>query len=179
MGWESYDGRKWQKDAGVSVTKECSSGAAAASPPRCSGGHACVQSSYAKGAYGGGWKCNTCRKSKKGERWFCSKCQDDYCFGCHAPIPEARGGGAAVAWDATSQKGEGVHGSSCARTLQPGRDLRAGMRSAPFYAVCVPSRNRIPSVPETLRLESTTRKQTLAGLYHLVPDHQANGMPVW
>eukprot|EP00660_Eupelagonema_oceanica_P019264 gene19264-biopygen22674 len=35
------------------------------------------------------------------------------------------------------------------------------------------------AVPQTVRLVSTTRLQERAGFYHLVPDQQANGMPVW
>eukprot|EP00660_Eupelagonema_oceanica_P019667 gene19667-biopygen26096 len=57
--------------------------------------------------------------------------------------------------------------------------MRAGARSVPSCAASVPLRRRIPSVPQTLRLVSTTRQQNCAGLYSLVPDQQANGMPVW
>eukprot|EP00660_Eupelagonema_oceanica_P019761 gene19761-biopygen28993 len=57
--------------------------------------------------------------------------------------------------------------------------MRAGARPVASGAVSTPSRRRIPSVPETLRVVSTTRKQHCAGSYRLVPEQQANGMPVW
>ena len=60
--------------------------------PTCTGGHACVPSSYNGGAYGGGgWVCNSCRRSGSGERWFCQLCSDDFCFRCNpkAVVPAA------------------------------------------------------------------------------------------
>eukprot|EP01059_Diplonema_ambulator_P020759 TRINITY_DN3465_c0_g2_i1.p1 TRINITY_DN3465_c0_g2~~TRINITY_DN3465_c0_g2_i1.p1 ORF type:complete len:1995 (+),score=562.87 TRINITY_DN3465_c0_g2_i1:634-5985(+) len=48
----------------------------------CTGGHVMTISNCAEEAYKTGWVCNQCRKSKTGERWFCGKCHDDYCFSC-------------------------------------------------------------------------------------------------
>eukprot|EP01064_Diplonema_japonicum_P036540 TRINITY_DN8231_c1_g2_i1.p1 TRINITY_DN8231_c1_g2~~TRINITY_DN8231_c1_g2_i1.p1 ORF type:complete len:1976 (+),score=370.69 TRINITY_DN8231_c1_g2_i1:54-5981(+) len=48
----------------------------------CTGGHVMGISGYAEEAYKTGWVCNDCEHSKTGERWFCGKCHDDYCFSC-------------------------------------------------------------------------------------------------
>jgi len=49
---------------------------------KCNRGHPMKISAYAQGPYGAGWVCNHCKSSKRGERWLCLQCHDDYCFSC-------------------------------------------------------------------------------------------------
>jgi len=51
-----------------------------------------VLSSYAEGDYHNGWHCSNYKKCHMQvynngiERWFCEKCQEDYCFHCEPKL---------------------------------------------------------------------------------------------
>jgi hypothetical protein len=36
--------------------------------------------------------CNRCRARESGTRWWCGRCRDDYCLGCHPAADDRRGG---------------------------------------------------------------------------------------
>jgi hypothetical protein len=54
--------------------------------PQCSRGHLMVIDDFAEGGYAMGFICNKCRLMKKGERWLCRACKDDYCFDCECSV---------------------------------------------------------------------------------------------
>lgn len=46
----------------------------------CDRGHVMLFTDALPGPYAGlGWSCNECCRSGQGKRWFCAKCQNDYC----------------------------------------------------------------------------------------------------
>lgn len=51
-------------------------------PPKCAAGHYTYMSQYNGDGYQDGWGCNACGCAGRGERWFCRKCSEDYCFDC-------------------------------------------------------------------------------------------------
>ncbi|CAK0857495.1 unnamed protein product [Prorocentrum cordatum] len=79
-------GSRWQRDeSAVRASAPQAAGEelrAADGAPRCAGGHPTLATSSSEGRYAGGWRCTTCGCQKRGERWFCSLCQDNLCFGC-------------------------------------------------------------------------------------------------
>ncbi len=50
--------------------------------PICTRDHQMVMSDYCLEGYVTGYVCNKCRSLKKGTRWLCLQCHDDYCFDC-------------------------------------------------------------------------------------------------
>jgi hypothetical protein len=73
--------------------------------PTCpTAGHAMTVSDGS--GYYSSYRCNGCESSGSGERWFCSMCQDDFCFSCHAcPVSGGGGGGGDGDADATCPDG--------------------------------------------------------------------------
>ncbi len=71
----------------------------AESVPLCGQNHKMVESDFHGGGYATGYVCNKCRKSKKGSRWLCQGCQDDYCFDC---VPSQSGATSTTATAAVS-----------------------------------------------------------------------------
>jgi hypothetical protein len=55
--------------------------------PHCTNGHVMVISDYNEGGYRAGYECNTCCAVKRGLRWLCKDCTDDFCFSCEPVQP--------------------------------------------------------------------------------------------
>ena len=92
IGGEFFNGNTNEKLGEFTGKKE--------EPPKCGLGHDMIISSYAGGAYQGGYVCDHCRGSSANglcgggmERWFCRQCHDeldldyDLCFNC---VPKPR-----------------------------------------------------------------------------------------
>ena len=75
---DEFDKQLYSSDstAANSTTKQAGSAVA------CSGGHTCVISSYEGANYRSGWACNSCGTRKRGERWWCKECSEDFCHDC-------------------------------------------------------------------------------------------------
>eukprot|EP00660_Eupelagonema_oceanica_P019495 gene19495-biopygen36864 len=101
-----------------------------------------------------------------------------------------RGSGAAAAWGMRLHAGWG--GRAASRRVRGKRQRRrkrgwqTHVRTVMHLGTCLVStqkvctpRRRIRSVPKTLWLMSTTRRNTYAGFYRLVAGRETNGMPMW